>query len=656
MMPTAFVRLDALPLTANGKLDRRALPKPQDDAYARKEYAAPKDGMESVVASIWAELLGVHHISRYDSFFALGGHSLLVVRMLERLHRIGLTVPVRTLFESPTLQILAQSLIKHESKVVPTNLITPDTQALTPELLPLTDLTQDDLSRIVKEVAGGASNIQDIYSLSPLQDGIMFHHLLATEGDPYLLVSHMAFESRNLLDRYLKAFQKVVNRHDILRTAFFWEGTSTPAQVVFRHALCPLDAAQGSIIKQLSQRFNGHSYRLDLTQAPLLRFATARDTDGRWVLVQMVHHLIADHAALEAMNGEVEKFLEGKEATLSPPRPFRNLISQVRSESSEKEQELFFKEMLHDVDEPALPFQMTEVHSNGDMVQEAHMIMPSDLNARLRVQAKRFGVSLAALCHAAWAQVLAQSSGQEQIVFGTVLVGGMKGEQGEDHAMGLSINTLPFCCDMDNRSAKDCRYRYKLQNEFISKEERVNYPGIEFLGGQERTNYPCVLSVEDFNDALGLTAQILRPVAPVRVCGYMEQALGSLVWALETDSHTAVSQLEVVPIEERTLLLQTWNATEAPYPDQVCVHILFEEQAKKTPKTIALANDDGTLSYSHLNAHANRLTRRLGRLGVQSGDFVVILLDCSFELVVAQLAILKAGAAYVPIDPKAPVD
>ncbi|KAF9561127.1 hypothetical protein EC968_005843 [Mortierella alpina] len=193
-------------------------------------------------------------------------------------------------------------------------------------------------------------------------------------------------------------------------------------------------------------------------------------------------------------------------------------------------------------------------------------------------------------------------------------------------------------------------------NEFISKEERVNYTGIEFLGGQERTNYPCVLSVEDFGDALGLTAQILQPIDPVRICGYMEQALVSLMLALETDSQTAVSQLEVVPTEERALLLQTWNATDALYPDQVCIHTLFEDQATKTPEAVALVNDVGTLSYSDLNAYADRLACQLSRSGVQPGDIVGILLERSFELVAAQLAILKVGAAYVPIDPKAPVE
>ncbi|MBD8900628.1 condensation domain-containing protein, partial [Rhodanobacter sp. DHG33] len=131
----------------------------------------------------------------------------------------------------PTLADLAATLGSHQEVSVPANAITPDSTAITPAMLPLIDLSQPDIDRITALVPGGMANIQDIYALSPLQDGILFHHLLATEGDPYLLVSQMAFADRALLDRYLAAVQQVVHRNDILRTAFVWEQLSTPAQV-----------------------------------------------------------------------------------------------------------------------------------------------------------------------------------------------------------------------------------------------------------------------------------------------------------------------------------------------------------------------------------------------------------------------------------------
>ncbi|MCG1043638.1 amino acid adenylation domain-containing protein, partial [Mycetohabitans sp. B8] len=346
MVPAAFVRLDALPLTPNGKLDRRALPEPDTDAFAHQAYEAPQGALETTLAAIWAELLGVERIGRHDSFFALGGHSLLAVQLIERLRRRGLGLSVRTLFDTPTLSALAQTLGQPRDVAVPPNVITPETTALTPSMLPLIELTQADIDRIVGQVPGGIANLQDLYALSPLQDGILFHHLLAIEGDPYLLITQFAFDSRARLDQYLEAVQQVIHRHDILRTAFVWEGVSTPAQVVWRHASLSvteltLDPADGPIAEQLARRFDPRRYRVDLTQAPLLRCAIAQDTDGRWLLVQLLHHLIGDHSTLEVLHTEVQAFIEGRGETLPAAQPFRHLVAQARLGVSQAEHTRF---------------------------------------------------------------------------------------------------------------------------------------------------------------------------------------------------------------------------------------------------------------------------------------------------------------------------
>jgi len=293
MMPAAFVRLAALPLTVNGKLDRKALPAPDDEAYAHSAYEPPQGEIEAALAQIWAELLGVERVGRHDHFFELGGHSLLAVQLLERLRRRSLGVEVRTLFAKPVLADLAASLGSHHEVAVPANLISEQSPAITPEMLPLIELTQGEIKRIVATVPGGVGNIQDIYGLSPLQDGILFHYLLATKGDPYLLVSQMGFADRDLLERYLVAVQRVVDRHDILRTSFVWEGLSRPAQVVWRKARLEvievqLDAAHGGGAEQLKDRFDPRQHRIDLGRAPLLRFVIAREPgSARWLLLQL---------------------------------------------------------------------------------------------------------------------------------------------------------------------------------------------------------------------------------------------------------------------------------------------------------------------------------------------------------------------------------
>ncbi|MBS9426295.1 amino acid adenylation domain-containing protein, partial [Photorhabdus caribbeanensis] len=694
MVPAAFVRLDTLPLTPSGKLDRRALPAPGAEAFARQVYAVPQGETETLLAAVWSELLGVEQVSRHDSFFALGGHSLLAVRMVERLRNAGLTLAVRDLFQSPVLSEFAQTIGQSQAVIVPTNVITSAITALTPEMLPLIDLTQSEIDHIIEQVPGGVANIQDIYALSPLQDGILFHHLLTNKGDPYLLVSQMIFADRSLLDRYLAAVQQVINRHDILRTAFVWQGLSEPAQVVWRQTQLSvteltLDPVNGAIRDQLAQHFDPRHHRLDLNQAPLLRFAIAQEEDGRWSVLQLLHHLIGDHTTLEVMNREVQAYLAGQEGNLPVPIPFRNLVAQARLGASQAEHTRFFTDMLSEVDEPTLPFGLTEVHRDGSQVTESHRMLSITLNDRLRSQARRLGVSLAALCHLAWAQVLSRTSGQAKVVFGTVLFGRMQAGQGADSGMGLFINTLPLRLDMDDTPVQDSvrlahtrlagllehehaslalaqrcsgvsgevplfsallNYRHSAQP--ITTDAVIN--GIEFLSEQERTNYPLVLSVEDFGHSLGLTAQIVQPIDPERICGYMQQALESLAEALEQGPETPVRALNILPAAEKRLLLETWNATQVPYPDQCCIHWLFEQWAENTPDAIALVHGEHILNYAELNARANRLAHWLIGQEIQPNDRVAVQLERSIELVVAQLAILKAGAVYVPIDPRLP--
>ncbi|WP_099115050.1 non-ribosomal peptide synthetase, partial [Xenorhabdus miraniensis] len=694
MVPVAFVRLDEFPLTPNGKLDRRALPAPDSEAFARQIYAAPQGETEMALAAIWSELLGIEQVSRHDSFFALGGHSLLAVRMIERLRQQGLALTARDLFRSPVLSDLAQTLGRHQAIEVPPNVITPETQHLTPEMLPLVDLTQADIDHIVKQVPGGVANIQDIYALSPLQDGILFHHLLAHEGDPYLLTEQMAFADRSLLDRYLAAMQRIVERHDILRTAFIWQGVSVPVQVVGRQASLSvteltLDPADGPVSSQLAERFNVSHYRLDLSDAPLLRFVVAQEADGRWIVLQLLHHLIGDHETVEVMHREVQACLTGQEENLAVPVPYRNLVAQARLGVSQEAHTRFFTEMLAEVEEPTLPFGLTEVHRDGSQMTESHQMLAPELNDRLRSQARRFGVSLAALCHLAWAQVLSRTSGQEKVVFGTVLFGRMAAGGGADSGMGLFINTLPLRLDMDDTPVQDSvqaahrRLAGLLTHEHASLAlaqqcsgvERgtplfsalLNYrhndqlnqldktlEGIELLDGQERTNYPFVLSVEDFGEALGLTAQVVQPFEPARVCGYMQQALESLADALEQAPETPVRQLVILPEAECTLLLKTWNATEAAYPEALCIHQLFEQQVEKTPQATALVYEKQTLSYAELNARANRLAHQLIALGIEPEQRVAICVSRSPAMVIGLLAVLKTGGAYVPLDPAYP--
>uniref|UniRef100_UPI000515948A condensation domain-containing protein n=1 Tax=Pseudomonas syringae TaxID=317 RepID=UPI000515948A len=186
------------------------------------------------------------------------------------------------LFGQPTLAALAAAVGGGTEVVVPANLITEDCKRITPELLPLISLTQVQIDQVVATVPGGVANVQDMYPLAPLQEGILYHHLAAEIGDPYVLQTQFVFDNRERMDAFVQALQTVIDRHDILRTSVVWQGLESPLQVVWRKAQLhleglELDPVNGDIGAQLHGRFDPRQYRLDLGQAPLMRVAYAED-------------------------------------------------------------------------------------------------------------------------------------------------------------------------------------------------------------------------------------------------------------------------------------------------------------------------------------------------------------------------------------------
>ncbi|MGN7964331.1 condensation domain-containing protein, partial [Brucella sp. 22210] len=619
MVPAAFVRLSALPLTANGKLDRQALPAPEGKAFAARAYEAPVGKTEERLAALWAELLGVERVGRHDHFFALGGHSLLAVRLIERMRREGFAADVRALFATPTLAGLAAAVDVGSGGeiLVPANRIPDGCEAITADMLPLVNLTQEEIHRIAVAVPGGMGNIQDIYPLAPLQEGLLFHHLMQEEGDPYILQGLFGFDSRMRLDGFVAALYRVIERHDVLRTAVLWEGLNEPVQVVLRRARLvveeiALETDGGDAAAQLRVRFDPRYYRLDVRAAPLLRVVIAHDAaQDRWLGLMLLHHLIDDNTSLRFLVNEVAALLSGHADTLPAPVPFRNFVAQARLGVSREEHEAFFTQLLGDMDEPTLPFGLAEVRGDGSAIAEAWRTVDAALSERLRDRARVLGVSVASLFHVAFGRLLGRVSGREDVVFGSVLFGRMQGGAGADRALGLFINTLPVRLEVETAGAEAAvRRTHALLGDLMRHEHAplalaqrcsglsgdaplfsglLNYrhgavavddavtvvgAGITLLEAEERTNYPFCLSVDDLGVGFRLNVQVVSELEPERICAHMHRALDQLVDVLERAPEQPLAALDILPDTERHRLLVEWNATAAVYPADKCVHEL----------------------------------------------------------------------------------
>ena len=743
MVPSLIVVLDALPLNANGKIDRKALPAPVFDGG--EAYEAPEGELEIRLAQIWAEALGVERVGRQDNFFELGGHSLLALTLVERMRAAGIRAQVRELFEQPVLSAFADALTPAQAAAlaraeaggivgegagegavygdmaIPPNGIPPGCTHITPDMLPLVQLTQTDIDAIARQTPDGMANVQDIYPLAPLQEGILFHHQLQQEGDAYLKPTLLAFDSRERLESFVASLNEVVARHDILRTAVLWDGLSQPVQVVNRQARVGLEWADVSgadnasfhagadkasshagadtaddALARLTRLIDPAHHRLDVRRAPMLRLVAAEDGTGRWLLAVVLHHLISDHTTLERIVHEIGLLQQGRRAELPPVVPFRNFVAQAVLGADEAAHEVFFTDMLGDIEETTAPFGILDVMGDGSTVEEIHHPLPAVLSARIRQVARAQGVSAASVFHLAWALVLSAASGQSSPVFGTVLFGRMGGVEGADQAMGMFINTLPVRIDVGRVSAQEAlkathaRLTTLLRHEHasLSQAQRcsrvpagaplftamLNYryiakadpaedarvwAGMSVLGGEERTNYPFDLSVDETGDGFTLVPQIDVRIGAAPIAGYVQRALEVLVDRLATNSKRPLAELSVPPQEEAQRLTLLGQGAALPLGasgPHAFAFRRFEAHAAERPDAVALMFEGQSLSYAEVNARANRIAHALVAHGVGADTRVGIAVERSPEMIIGLLAIQKAGGAYVPLDPAYPAD
>ena len=657
--------------------------------------ARPQGAAEEVLAAAWRALLGLDRIGRHDHFFALGGDSMATVTLVERLRQDGWTVPVREVFARPVLADLAAAMTASVDAGPDGEVhgIPADATRLAPALAPLAELDQDDLDRVAERIDGGVANIQDVYRLAPLQEGILFHHRSQAEGDAYLLHIVLEFADRRRLDDFVGALQQVIDRHDILRSCMQWEDLPHPVQVVCRRAPLPvreaaLPGAGAAALAALVDATDPHAVRLDVRRAPLLGATAGQDGEGRWMLALLAHHLVCDHVTLELVMEEVHALLDGGAAALPAALPYRRFIAGIAHEDQDAHA-AYFRSRLADVDAPSAPFDVLEVRADAAAVTETRVALDDVLAARVRAAARKHQVGPAALCHLAWAAVLSRFCGRDDVVFGTVLLGRMQDLAQGQRMVGMFINALPLRVRLDGDVAPALRAVHEELAELLRHEQAplplalrcsgvaaplplfttmfnyrhsaagrrlagADWQGMRVLHARERTNYPVTASVDDFHDGFELRVLAVDGVDGALLAQALHGALVALTHALDQDAAAPLAQIDIFDAAQRARLVDAVNDTRCDYEDDALMHALFERQAAARPLAPALCIDAHAISYGELNRRANLVAQRLGGMGVAPGTRVALCATRGMDMVAGLLGILKAGGAYVPLDPAHP--
>ncbi|OAB58112.1 hypothetical protein AY600_04785 [Phormidium willei BDU 130791] len=542
--------------------------------------------------------------------------------------------------------------------------------------------------------------IEDIYPLSPLQQGLLFHSLYAPESGVY--VEQLALEIQGQLDWEVleEAWQASVDRHGILRTAFVWDNLDHPLQVVGRQARLrlqqedwqALDPQERSVA--LVQWLEGDRRRgFVLSKAPLMRLTRLHLGPNEDYLVWTHHHLLLDGWSASRLLQEVwqqyQGRCQGRTPSLAPVRPYRDYIDWLQRQDTRAAQG-FWQAYLQGITAPTPlrlgPAGWRDGLSHG---QETRSLSAAK-SEQYRQFARQQGLTVNTCLQGLWALLLARYSGVSEVVFGTTVSGRSPQLPGSETILGLLINTLPVRCRvtpeqplipwlqaLQRQQAEARQYDYTPLTQiqdwsnfdantplFDSLLVVENYPvalrsedadmSIRPIQAIEQTNYPLMIVAEP-GDRLTLKFIYDRSQfgdeAMARLATQVETLLSQM---LERDN-PRLGELEMLSQEEQQQLLQEWNQTQTSFPESTLVG-LVEDQVQRTPEAVAVLFEDQQLTYRQLNEDAERLGQQLHQLGIRPEMRVAVALRRSPQLLIALLAILKTGAAYIPLDPNYPQD
>jgi amino acid adenylation domain-containing protein/non-ribosomal peptide synthase protein (TIGR01720 family) len=604
----------------------------------------------------------------------------------------------RERYRHSTLETLADNYL-HKLQTLITHCTQAETGGYTPSDFPLAALTQSQLDALNLP----PRQIDDIYPLAPLQHGLMFHSLYEPDANVYRIQLACCLTGKFDAVVFQQAWQQLLERHAILRTRFQIQYLEQPLQIVDKQARLPISEHDWRHLTEAERQqqwqtlqVTEHAQGFDFSHAPLMRLALATGGNEQHYLLWSYHHVLLDGWSMPLLIKEVfaiyHALLRGERPNLSAIKPYRDYIAWLQCQDGDAA-ESYWRQTLSGFEAPTVlgADLAPGSHRLVGNVQKQSLLLSEAETQCLQRFVKQRQLTLNTLAQAAWGLLLSHYSGSEDVVFGITVSGRPAELIGIEEQVGLFINTLPmrvrikpenqiddWLRDLFEQNQEIRRYEYtplsqiqngsdigRGQNLFDSLLVFENYPldqalieiggplKIDEVVGNDPTNYPLTLTVfpgqqlllEINHDVSRFTKDSVD-----RMLKHLQQLLNGFV----EQPQAKLGELPTLTEAECRQVLYDWNATEVAYPQDRCIHQLFEAQAEQTPDDIALTFEDQSLSYADLNAKANQLAHYLIERGVGPDVLVGICLERSLEMVIGLMGILKAGGAYVPLDPHYP--
>ncbi len=674
MVPAAFVLLDAFPITPNGKVDRRALLTPrQADLESPDEFVPPRTPTEEILVGIWAQVLGIERIGVYANFFELGGHSLSATQLVSRVREaFQIELPLRSLFESPTVAGLAQ-VIEHSQRI---------------SFPPIPPTPRD----------------RDL-PLSFAQQRLWFLDQLEPSSPLYNVSGAVRLTGTLDVAAFERCLNEIVRRHETLRTAIATtDGKSrqliSPAFTLTLPVtdLSDLPASEREA-KALRLATEDARHPFDLARAPLLRVKLLRLTETEHIAVFTMHHIISDGWSVGVLLGEIATlytaFSGGEPASLPELTiqygDYAGWEREWLREDVLEKQLAYWKQQLDGVPVLDLPTDRPRPAIQSNRGARFIFTLPADLVQSLYASSRREGVTLFMTLLAAFQTLLHRYSGQDDIAIGTPVANRNRAEI--EGLIGFFVNTLVIRGDLSNQPSfrelvrrvretalgayahQDAPFEmlvdalqaerdlsrtplfqvmFALQN---ASAQAWELPGLDLSPLPLDTGtatFDLTLIVEERKDGLVCSFEyctdLFESATIERMAGHFQTLLTGMI----AHPDQSISTLPMLTDAERHQLLVEWNDTRSDYPQEQCLHQLFEAQVDRTPGAVAAVFHGQQLSYRDLNARANQLACYLQKHGVEPETLVGVCTERSLEMLVGLLGVLKAGGAYVPLDPSYP--